>query len=97
MASEAPTAQNKGQEVERVEEVKERLSGSMHVCIGKRAEAGPVQRQVVSRAGIEQHWSAECQQRQRRPFEFLPGQQRPAPCTHRQLTDVERWQSYDQG
>lgn len=64
MASETPTAQNKGQEVER----KERLSGSMYVCIGKRAEASPVQRQVISRAGIEQHWPAECQQRQRRPF-----------------------------
>ena len=68
MASETPTVQNKGQEAERVEKVKERLSGSMHVCIGKRAEAGPVQRQVISRAGIEQHWPAECQQRQRRPF-----------------------------
>jgi len=44
MASETPTAQNKGQEVERVEKVKERLSGSMHVCIEKRAEAGPVPR-----------------------------------------------------
>jgi hypothetical protein len=44
MASETPTAQNKGQEVERVEKVKEQLSGSMHVCIEKRAEAGPAPR-----------------------------------------------------
>ena len=87
--------------MESVEKVKEQLSGSMYICIEKRAEASLVpkmrQRLRISRVGQVSR-ALEPPNRVPAAFGFRGnGAQRPARIGIVSQHDAQRWQNYDQG